>query len=228
MHLNVRRPPFYARLPIPAFVLALFGRPPSPAPSFSPTSPLRPPSPPTSPRPSPADPSDPVTRTLPTPPPHRHGVPLAPIPPTSNPRGELIFSSRVPASFTAAYVRHRAAFERRRTHYERELRGKTVLGRVQNLVTGLWEKDEVAAAHSPSSTPASVRSRTPVPGARLSTPSPSRPPGTGEAPSAGEVAAAMMTRTISGGRRSPSGAGRPTLGRRESGTRLRDREGVET
>lgn len=43
------------------------------------------------------------------------GVPLSPIPPANNPRGELIFSSRVSASFREGYERYRAEWERRRT-----------------------------------------------------------------------------------------------------------------
>jgi len=39
---------------------------------------------------------------------------IAPIPPSANPRGELIFSSRVDKQFREAYERHRAAFERKR------------------------------------------------------------------------------------------------------------------
>lgn len=45
-------------------------------------------------------------------------VPIPPIPPTSNPRGELIFSSRVDRGFREAYERYRAAFERKRNQRE--------------------------------------------------------------------------------------------------------------
>lgn len=41
-------------------------------------------------------------------------VPIAPIPPTNNPRGELIFSSRVDRTFRESYEKYRAKFERRR------------------------------------------------------------------------------------------------------------------
>ncbi|THH09708.1 hypothetical protein EW145_g1820 [Phellinidium pouzarii] len=41
-------------------------------------------------------------------------VPIPPIPPTNNPRGELIFSSRVDRNFRESYERYRAAFERKR------------------------------------------------------------------------------------------------------------------
>lgn len=40
--------------------------------------------------------------------------PIAPIPPASNPRGELIFSSRVDRHFKDSYERYRATFEKRR------------------------------------------------------------------------------------------------------------------
>jgi hypothetical protein len=236
MHLNVRRPPFYARLPLPSCIFTAFGRS-SPAASPSATaSPPRAHSPLGGSTSEPADPSSPVTRAPPTPPsPPRSGVPLAPIPPSANPRGELIFSSRVPAAFTAPYARHRAAFERRRALHERDVRARTLLGRVHNLLARVfWERDDGGSGlQSPVSTPAGTRSATPAPGVRAATPSPSRRPKVGGGPSAGEVAAALMTRTLSGGRRSASTAERPGLGRRESGLRLggegrRDREGVET
>jgi len=44
----------------------------------------------------------------------RGSTTIAPIPPSTNPRGELIFSSRVDRQFREAYERHRAAFERKR------------------------------------------------------------------------------------------------------------------
>lgn len=46
-------------------------------------------------------------------------VPISPIPPASNPRGELIFSSRVDRSFRESYERYRAAFERKRQDREK-------------------------------------------------------------------------------------------------------------
>ncbi|WRT70455.1 uncharacterized protein IL334_007453 [Kwoniella shivajii] len=45
---------------------------------------------------------------------------MATIPPSSNPRGELIFSSRVDKGFREGYERYRAAFERRREEKARE------------------------------------------------------------------------------------------------------------
>jgi len=45
---------------------------------------------------------------------------MASIPPSHNPRGELIFSSRVDKTFREGYERYRAAFERRREEKARE------------------------------------------------------------------------------------------------------------
>lgn len=47
---------------------------------------------------------------------------IPPIPPTSNPRGELIFSSRVDRTFKDGYERYRSAFEKRREEKLREQR----------------------------------------------------------------------------------------------------------
>jgi hypothetical protein len=52
-------------------------------------------------------------------------VPISPIPPASNPRGELIFSSRVDKNFRESYERYRAAFERRREERERQQRASS-------------------------------------------------------------------------------------------------------
>ncbi|GAA5819932.1 hypothetical protein JCM11251_005418, partial [Rhodosporidiobolus azoricus] len=87
------------------------------------------PSPPLPPRPSssPSHPpsTDPVTRA-PVPPPTRSstlppggGVPIPPIPPAQNPRGEIIFSSRVAPQFREGYERYRGEWERRRAEAKR-------------------------------------------------------------------------------------------------------------
>ncbi|KAI0308264.1 hypothetical protein B0F90DRAFT_1615017, partial [Multifurca ochricompacta] len=55
-------------------------------------------------------------------------VPMPSIPPTSNPRGELIFSSRVDRGFREAYERYRAAFERKRDERERQAAAHTWSG----------------------------------------------------------------------------------------------------
>lgn len=55
-------------------------------------------------------------------------IPISPIPPSSNPRGELIFSSRVDRSFRESYERYRGAFERKRQERERSAAMRTWLG----------------------------------------------------------------------------------------------------
>jgi hypothetical protein len=52
------------------------------------------------------------------------------IPPAKNPRGELIFSSRVERSFVESYERYRAAFERRREEREYGEWKRTWVGRM--------------------------------------------------------------------------------------------------
>lgn len=47
-------------------------------------------------------------------------VPIPTIPPSNNPRGELIFSSKVDRGFRDSYDKYRSAFERRREERERE------------------------------------------------------------------------------------------------------------
>ncbi|POY72266.1 hypothetical protein BMF94_4709 [Rhodotorula taiwanensis] len=49
----------------------------------------------------------------------RQPVPLPPIPPSLNPRGELIFSSRVSPAFREGYERYRGEWERRRAEAKR-------------------------------------------------------------------------------------------------------------
>ncbi|KAG9090832.1 hypothetical protein FRC06_000862 [Ceratobasidium sp. 370] len=67
------------------------------------------------PRPAPSPPSPTNTQ------PNRKGLPrkapLNPIPPTTNPRGELIFSSRVDRAFRESYERYRAVWERKREEH---------------------------------------------------------------------------------------------------------------
>lgn len=48
------------------------------------------------------------------------GAPITPIPPPTNPRGELIFNSRVDKAFREGYERYRAAFERVREERQRD------------------------------------------------------------------------------------------------------------
>ncbi|KAI0728056.1 hypothetical protein C8Q72DRAFT_417018 [Fomitopsis betulina] len=113
MYLNVRQPPLRSKLPsfLNPFTL-LFPRP--------------------TPSPSPSPPTIPARRRSPSPQASRtkrsSSVPIPPIPPASNPRGELIFSSRVDRSFRESYERYRTAFERRRGERERIEREKTWRG----------------------------------------------------------------------------------------------------
>lgn len=109
-------------------------RSPPVSPPLSPSA--SPPSSPSS-RPSPLpvlDPSDPVTQALPPParPPSSTGtpggIPLPPIPPAQNPRGELIFSSRVSGAFREGYERYRAEWERRRAEAKRVQRERERAG----------------------------------------------------------------------------------------------------
>lgn len=67
---------------------------------------------------SPSPPASPVTRAPSSPTPANHiarGVPIPPIPPAQNPRGEIIFSSRVSGQFREGYERYRSEWERRRS-----------------------------------------------------------------------------------------------------------------
>lgn len=59
-------------------------------------------------------------------------IPLPSIPPTKNPRGELIFSSRVDRPFKDGYERYRALFEKRRAERYHQLRAS------QTGLRGLW------------------------------------------------------------------------------------------
>ena len=101
MYLNLRQPPLRSRFPLTLFRNPSSHNPP-PSPLRSPTS-HRPPSP-----------TRPLSKRSPS------AIPITPIPPSSNPRGELIFSSRVDRSFRDSYDRYRSAFERRKEEKERE------------------------------------------------------------------------------------------------------------
>ena len=82
---------------------------------------------------------------------------MATIPPSSNPRGELIFSSRVDKTFREGYERYRAAFERRREEKSREERGRGW--------KRLWSRMESPGRASATPTPPASRRGTPPPGA---------------------------------------------------------------
>ncbi|KAG7088591.1 hypothetical protein E1B28_012566 [Marasmius oreades] len=94
-------------------------------------------------------------------------IPISPIPPASNPRGELIFSSKVDKQFRESYERYRSAFERRRDELGRMQRHARWWGKLM-----FWRKPPPPPpAHhvrTTSMTSTSRRSRTGTP----STPSP--------------------------------------------------------
>ena len=109
MFLNVRRPPLRSKFywnPLSFF----FARPvePSHTPSPSLTNRLR------------------STSTT---------LPIPPIPPAANPRGELIFSSRIDKNFRESYERYRSAFERKREVKEYNERHKKWYGKLL-----FWER----------------------------------------------------------------------------------------
>ncbi|TFL02169.1 hypothetical protein BDV98DRAFT_547790 [Pterulicium gracile] len=103
MYLNVRKPPLTSKIPFKPLGF-FFPRSPSPTSPPAQSTTVRRSRPPS----TSSDPS-----TSPTP------QPLSPIPPSTNPRGELIFSSRVDRGFREGYERHRATFERKRAERQR-------------------------------------------------------------------------------------------------------------
>ncbi|KAI0795606.1 Spo7-like protein-domain-containing protein [Abortiporus biennis] len=112
MYLNVRKPPLQSKLPFNPFTW-LFPRTPS-------SSPSAPPSPSLSSRRRSPSPTRISKRSS--------SVPIPPIPPSSNPRGELIFSSRVDRAFRDGYDRYRATFERKRDAREKAAYQATWIG----------------------------------------------------------------------------------------------------
>ena len=129
MFLNVRRPPLRSKFywnPISFF----FPRPVEPTPvSSPPTLHNRPRS----------------TSTI---------RPIPPIPPAANPRGELIFSSRIDKNFRDSYERYRSAFERKRELKEYNERHQKWYGKFL-----FWERPPTPASpNSGAFTPARVSS----------------------------------------------------------------------
>jgi len=138
MHLNVRPQPLSTYLnPI----RYLFPRP-EPTTYNQPTSPIR--------SPAPGSPG-------------RHVAPIAPMPPAANPRGELIFSSRVDKGFRESYERYRTAFERKRDERERAERGW--MWRYLRWIPWLKTKEVpiVLSAIRATPTPSSSRRSSPAP-----------------------------------------------------------------
>ncbi|EUC60572.1 Spo7 domain protein [Rhizoctonia solani AG-3 Rhs1AP] len=148
------------------------------------------------PRPTPS-PTSPTTTQ-----PHRKGAnrkaPLNPIPPTNNPRGELIFSSRVDRSFREAYERYRSVWERKREEH--------LAANRRSWLGWLWLTSKQPA---PVGTSGKDRGRsTPTPGS-------SRPPSRRSSPAGGvrknrtrtpELPSSPLAQTETGGRTS-----RPSL-----------------
>ncbi|KAF7369016.1 Sporulation-specific protein spo7 [Mycena venus] len=124
MYFNVRKPPLRSKLYFNPFSF-FFPRPtedhPSPPPNSRAFSSVGPTQPPTT-------------------------VPIPPIPPTTNPRGELRFSSRVNYSFQEGYERYRANFERRRAQQQQLERGQGWLVRITSWRP--WRRDAPASSSS--------------------------------------------------------------------------------
>ncbi|KAJ7489528.1 hypothetical protein FB451DRAFT_1225154 [Mycena latifolia] len=152
MYLNVRKPPLRSKI------------------FFNPLSFLFP-RPPEAPPPSPAKSrSSSRSRTQPAIGSSSTSVPIPPIPPTTNPRGELRFSSRVDRVFRDGYERYRANFERKRAQQQQLIRGQGWLGRITNWRWDWWRRDASSAGVPTSGTGRlaadGMRSRTPPISAR--------------------------------------------------------------
>ncbi|KAJ6567676.1 hypothetical protein DFH09DRAFT_1363291 [Mycena vulgaris] len=129
MYLNMRKPPLRSKIYFNPLSF-LFPRPPeAPPPSPARTSSSR---------------SSSRTRTQPTIGSTSTYVPIPPIPPTTNPRGELRFSSRVDRAFRDGYERYRANFERKRAQQQQLGRAQGWLGRITVWGWGWWQRDAAA------------------------------------------------------------------------------------
>lgn len=82
-------------------------------------------------------------------------VPMPSIPPTTNPRGELIFSSRVERGFREAYERYRNAFERKRDERERQAAARTWSGWLLQKLP--WNRPAPPPTDSATPTPSQSR-----------------------------------------------------------------------
>jgi hypothetical protein len=91
-------------------------------------------------------------------------LPIPPIPPAANSRGELIFSSRIDKNFRESYERYRSAFERKREVKEYNERQKRWYGKLL-----FWERAPTPAPNTGSGafTPTRVSS---LKGSRSETP----------------------------------------------------------
>ncbi|KAH7929284.1 hypothetical protein BV22DRAFT_1125895 [Leucogyrophana mollusca] len=150
MYLNVRRPPLRSKISLNPLTI-FTSRPSSNEPRAR--------------SPSRASPTE-----------RNASVPISPIPPTTNPRGELIFSSRVERSFRDSYDRYRAAFERKRGERERTAALKTWSGWLRlKLPWHKWTSLPAAPTGTPLRT-ASNSTRGRGTGSAVPTPSSSRRP----------------------------------------------------
>ncbi|KAJ7705260.1 hypothetical protein B0H17DRAFT_920421 [Mycena rosella] len=150
MYLNVRKPPLRSKIYFNPLSF-LFPRPPDTVPP----SPAR----------SSSSRSSSRTRMQPAIGSTSTSVPIPPIPPTTNPRGELRFSSRVDRAFRDGYERYRANFERKRAQQQQLGRGQGWLGRISAWRWGWWRRDAAAASVSGPGT-----GRVAVDGTRSGTP----------------------------------------------------------
>ncbi|KAI0003742.1 hypothetical protein BJV74DRAFT_811422 [Russula compacta] len=82
-------------------------------------------------------------------------VPMPSIAPTTNPRGELIISSRVDRGFREAYERYRAAFERKRDERERQAAARTWSGWLLQKMP--WNRALMPTVDSSTPTPTQSR-----------------------------------------------------------------------
>ncbi|CUA77065.1 hypothetical protein RSOLAG22IIIB_06478 [Rhizoctonia solani] len=95
---------------------------------------------------------------------------LNPIPPTNNPRGELIFSSRVDRSFREAYERYRSVWERKREEHlaanRRSWLGWLWFTNKQPIPVGTPGKDRGRGTPTPGSSRTPSRRSSPAGGVR--------------------------------------------------------------
>ncbi|KAF8637869.1 hypothetical protein AX17_002495 [Amanita inopinata Kibby_2008] len=136
MYLNVRKPPLGSKFKfLSKPVSFLFARPEDERTRVKTAS--RTASPSSSPPQSPPRSRSPSSRV--------GSVPIPTIPPATNPRGELIFSSRVDRNFREGYERYRAAFERKRDERERRQRRQKWIGW---LTRWWWDSPSAAGGAS--------------------------------------------------------------------------------
>ncbi|KAJ4490393.1 hypothetical protein J3R30DRAFT_3421315 [Lentinula aciculospora] len=121
-------------------------------------------------------------------------VPISPIPPTLNPRGELIFSSRIDRGFRENYERYRAAFERKREIKEREERAARWRHKFWGWVM-FWRKPEPEPKHTRTASLLRGNSRGNPPATRT-------PPRTPPSSSSGQHDANNRERSVSPSRES--------------------------